>query len=164
MSGRFITRYVTYFKAPISNTEPTVNCTLQELYKCIREEIPFRELTVQVRMEMPNEKAYKRAKTTLLPLVTPTGVFTSRNLGGLVALNGLGVLDFDHLESMEAAIKLRDALFADSRLKVELAFVSPSGHGVKVFLPYKLNPELPLKESYRNSMRSAWEYVRRSMA
>ncbi|QKG54376.1 hypothetical protein GKZ67_19445 [Hymenobacter sp. BRD67] len=66
--------------------------------------------------------------------MTPGGVFTQRNERGLVAPSGLMVLDFDKLVDLAAA---RSALLADPKLgpAVVLLFTSPSGDGLKCFLP-----------------------------
>ena len=54
----------------------------------------------------------------------------------LEELSGLVVVDIDHLESTEEAEILRQELFDDPYLCPALAFISPSGLGVKAFIPH----------------------------
>ena len=44
-------------------------------------------------------------------------------------------MDVDHLESNEEARKLRQLLFEDPYLHPVLVFISPTGKGVKAFVP-----------------------------
>lgn len=45
------------------------------------------------------------------------------------------MVDIDHLASLEEAEQLRNHLFEDPYLGTRLAFVSPGGLGVKLFIP-----------------------------
>ena len=66
---------------------------------------------------------------------TPHGVFSRRKSDALISASGLVVIDIDHLASLEEAEQLRDHLFEDPYLGTRLAFVSPGGLGVKLFIP-----------------------------
>ena len=68
--------------------------------------------------------------------MTPCGVFTRRRSDCLEEASGLVVVDIDHLESTEEAEILRQELFDDPYLCPALAFISPSGLGVKAFIPH----------------------------
>lgn len=50
--------------------------------------------------------------------------------------SGLVVVDIDHLPSVTQTERLREALFADACLRPALVFVSPTGRGVKAFVPW----------------------------
>ena len=75
-------------------------------------------------------------KQQTLPYVTPCGIFSRRRSDCLTEASGLVVVDIDHLESAEEAGLLRQQLFDDPYLQPLLVFVSPTGRGVKAFVPY----------------------------
>ena len=52
-----------------------------------------------------------------------------------------------------------DRLFADEVLHPVLSFVSPGNQGVKLFIPYRINPFLSVEESFDNALHTAWEYL-----
>ncbi len=83
----------------------------------------------------------REAKARLLPYVLPCGTFSYRNRDSLVKPSGLLPIDVDHLPSHEEAVELRQRLFDDPMLRPVLCFISPSGLGVKAFVPYTLPPE-----------------------
>lgn len=88
-------------------------------------------------------KSEQRALKNQLPAVTFGGTFTGRKANTLSRYSGLVVLDFDDLPDAAAS---RDALKDDPH--VMLAFVSPSGTGLKVVVPVGTGPE---------RHRDAWE-------
>ena len=88
-------------------------------------------------------KDEQRALKNKLPAVTFGGTFTGRKANTLSRYSGLVVLDFDALSDAPAA---RDALRDDKH--VMLAFVSPTGTGLKVVVPVGTGPE---------RHRDAWE-------
>ena len=69
------------------------------------------------------------------------------------------VIDIDHLASPEEACTWRDTLFADERLCPDLAFISPSNTGVKLFVPYRLSVTATIEWAFDEARRSAWEYL-----
>ena len=80
--------------------------------------------------------------------------------GGPVAFpSGELVIDIDHLASPEEACTWRDTLFADERLRPDLAFISPSNTGVKLFVPYRLSVTATIEWAFDEARRSAWEYL-----
>ena len=117
---------------------PYKEITLQEVYKLITSSERLKTLTETVRRAAENgdEKAYRMLKQQTLPYVTPCGIFTRRRSDCLEELSGLVVVDIDHLESTEEAEILRQELFDDPYLCPALAFISPSGLGVKAFIPH----------------------------
>ena len=59
----------------------------------------------------------------------------------------------------QEAIRWRDTLFADERLRPDLAFISPSNTGVKLFVPYRLSVTATIEWAFDEARRSAWEYL-----
>lgn len=154
--------YISYFLPPITNKVPAREISTEDLFREITTSEPLRNATQQVRdaLARGDNGAYKSLKTHKLPLVTPAGVFSYAKTDALEVPSGLMVIDVDHLPSHEAACQLRDRCFQDSWLRVELAFVSPSGLGVKLFIPYSVPVDAPLGAYYREYMELVWVYLR----
>ena len=134
---------------------PYKEITLQEVYKLITSSERLKTLTETVRRAAENgdEKAYRMLKQQTLPYVTPCGVFTRRRSDCIEEASGLVVVDIDHLESTEEAEKLRQLLFDDPYLCPALVFVSPTGQGVKAFVPCAIG------QSATDGIRWAMNYV-----
>lgn len=128
---------MSYFLPPITNTLPTGNCTLREVYQWITEDKSLETVTNELRVFVGEGRVaeYRQLKQQRLPFVIPYGVFSRRNNDALISASGLVVVDIDHLASLGEAEQIRDLLFADPYLETRLAFVSPGGLGVKLFIP-----------------------------
>ena len=136
-----------FFNAPIkpytgkygirysAQTAPTCEMDVLATWTMIRSNDVLRNLTCRLR-SMESEAERREFKATQFPFVTPCGTFTRRAAGQVASLSGLVVLDIDHLADLNEANRVRDLLFDDPVLQPSLAFVSPSGQGVKLFVPY----------------------------
>ncbi|MDD3038160.1 BT4734/BF3469 family protein [Bacteroides sp.] len=112
---------------------PFCEVSVEQIHQMITCNEDLKVLTEQVR----GAADMRAAKSSLLPYVTPCGIFTRRNGKCLVSSSGLVIVDIDHLESYEEAVEMRHALFDDPFLCPVLTFISPSGRGVKAFVPYR---------------------------
>lgn len=140
---------------------PYKEITLQEVYKLITSSERLKTLTETVRRATENgdEKVYRMLKQQTLPYVTPCGVFSYRKSDSLTGPSGLIVVDIDHLDSRQEAEKLKRQLFDDLLLRPVLAFTSPSGHGVKAFIPYDLARIPDTKQNISENINWAMNYV-----
>lgn len=140
---------------------PYKEITLQEVYKLITSSKRLKTLTETVRRAAENgdEKVYRMLKQQTLPYVTPCGVFSYRKSDSLTGPSGLIVVDIDHLDSRQEAEKLKRQLFDDLLLHPVLAFTSPSGHGVKAFIPYDLARIPDTKQNTSENIHWAMNYV-----
>ena len=140
---------------------PYKEITLQEVYKLITSSERLKTLTETVRRAAENgdEKVYRMLKQQTLPYVTPCGVFSCRKSDSLTGPSGLIVVDIDHLDSRREAEKLKRQLFDDLLLRPVLAFTSPSGHGVKAFIPYDLARIPDTKQNTSENIHWAMNYV-----
>lgn len=77
------------------------------------------------------EQQLKNLKAKTLQAVTPSGAFSYRNNSGLTKHSGLLCLDLDDLN--ERLAEAKDAIIKDPHTAA--CFVSPSGTGLKVFVP-----------------------------
>ncbi len=139
-----------FFKAPIApqkdaggkvlrpaTVTPYSEVDVAQLHRFITTNEELHAITDAVR----TASNVREAKARLLPYVTPCGVFSYRNSFHLVKPSGLLPIDVDHLSSYEEAVELRQQLFDDPMLCPALCYISPSGLGVKAFVPYALPPE-----------------------
>ena len=110
-------------------------------------------------VENGDEKVYRMLKQQTLPYVTPCGVFSYRKSDSLTGPSGLIVVDIDHLDSRREAEKLKRQLFDDRLLHPVLAFTSPSGHGVKAFIPYDLARIPDTRQNTSENIHWAMNYV-----
>lgn len=115
---------MSYFLPPITNTLPTGNCTLREVYRWITEDKSLETVTNELRAFIREGRVaeYRQLKQRQLPFVTPHGIFSRRKSDALISAS-------------REAEQLRDHLFEDPYLGTRLAFVSPGGLGVKLFIP-----------------------------
>ena len=148
-----------FFNAPITNQVPNGVVCVSQLHAYITTSEWLRERTDQVRAASSDEKRFRRLKQSLLPYVTPAGIFSYRKEDHLLVPAGEFVIDIDHLSSPEEAICWRDTLFADERLRPDLSFVSPSTTGIKLLVPYRLSIKKTVEESFDEAVRFAWEYL-----
>ena len=135
---------------------PVAEVSLEQVFKLITEDEQLKELTCRVR----SAKDMRAAKASLLPYVTPCGVFTKRKADGLVMPAGLVVIDIDHLPCADDAKRLKERLFGDAFLRPALVFVSPSGLGVKAFVPYSILRNPNTFKNISENTRWAMNYVR----
>lgn len=140
---------------------PSTEITLQEVWKLITGSERLRLLTEEVRgaARCHEESKYRALKQSTLPYVTPAGVFSYRRSDRLITPSGLVVLDIDHLGSDEETEDMRRNLFRDSFLMPELVFMSPSGRGVKAFVPYDLHRLPDVKQNAAECVTWLMTYV-----
>lgn len=150
---------MSFFQAPIHNKKPVGVCSVRSLYAYITGNATLRDLTARVRAASADAAEYRRRKVALLPYVTPGGVFSYCKESCIIQPSGLFVVDIDHLASPAEAAGWRDRLAADPLLCPDLAFVSPGGNGVKLFLSYRLAPDDVVSEAFGRAMRAAWDYL-----
>ena len=124
-----------FFKAPISNTKPHSETTLQKVYNAIVGNY-YKERTEKLRAilaaplscgEGLGERS-RKFKAVNFDYCTFSGTFTARSDKALIKHSGLLCVDFDHLQSVDT---LRNQLLQDEYFDTQLLFVSPSGKGLK---------------------------------
>lgn len=122
---------------------PLRTVDLQEVYQLITADGHLAKLTSDIRQatQRNDNDTCRLLKQQTLPYVTPCGIFSRRRSDCLTEASGLVVIDIDHLESAEETEALRQELFDDPYLQPALVFVSPTGRGVKAFVPYPSGQE-----------------------
>lgn len=136
-----------YFHAPLRayvrkdgtrmtpRTEPARTMTVQQCHEMISGGW-LRDLTERVREER-REDDMRRAAETLLPYITPAGVFRERKTTEIAALSGCFVVRVTHLTGADEAEDMRNTLGHDSRLRPLLTFVTHDRHAVTALVPWR---------------------------
>ena len=162
---------MSFFNAPIAPVKDerghvTMRCTmrpyrsltLQQVYRLLTAD----ELLMRLTDEVRNAPDLNTAKRERLPYITPFGTFSYRTCSKLTAFSGLLPIDIDHLHNAQEAEEVQQALFNDPYLDTRLAFVSPSGTGVKALVPWpaaSLTDDDDVVLSAARFARQAMEYV-----
>ena len=137
-----------YFRKPIRNVDPLARVCLRQVHDLIRGEV-FCKPTFELRA-LKDEGEARSFKANNFDYVTFSGLFSRRDAKSLIRHSGLLCLDFDHLED---PLALRKALIRDKYFETLLAFVSPSGHGLKWVIPIEVSSLCP-HERWFSSVRN----------
>ena len=140
-----------YYKAPIYNTIPLGDVSLEYVANKIKG-LDFATITREYRAmpEITKEEADRKgeAKLQLFDYATFSGTFPpgEREAEKKKTESGLTCIDIDHLDNTCYSVEeMKQAICEDPHLAVCLAFVSPSGDGLKVVLK---RPEGFLNKQY----------------
>ena len=128
-----------FFQAPVTNTSPCGEMTLQNTYYYIISD-RAEACTASLRAA-PSEEEHDRIKRQCFDFVTFAGVFSKRTKDGLVTPSGLVCLDFDHVSSPDQLETIKQQIARDGMFPTMLAFTSPSGDGLKVVVRVDYAPE-----------------------
>ena len=120
---------ISYFKAPIRNTQPYKDVSPSDVAKVIKGNF-FKEKTDNLRELSDVDKA-RKFKSDNFDYVTFSGTFTERKKTALVEYSSLIALDFDHVE----VENIKNKLLNQKDIDTVLLFVSPSGDGIKWIVP-----------------------------
>ena len=135
--------YFSFFKAPVTNVQPSGKFSLVDAFNYITGD-EARERTLKLR-SMDDVKRARNFKAANFDYCTFSGVFTMRNDKALVEHSGLLCLDFDHLKDVGA---LAQRLLEDEYFETQLMFRSPSGDGLKWIVPINV-AEMPHADYFR---------------
>lgn len=120
---------ISYFKAPIRNTQPYKDVSPSDVAKVIKGNF-FKEKTDNLRELSDVDKA-RKYKSDNFDYVTFSGTFTERKKTALVEYSSIIALDFDHVDVESTKNKILNQKDIDT----VLLFVSPSGDGIKWIVP-----------------------------
>lgn len=150
---------MSFFNAPISNQVPSGVTSVKQLHTYITSNEWLKERTLSVQDALSDEKRFRKLKQNLLPYVTPAGVFLSQGRPPVIPFRRV-CHRYRPSPLAGETLHWRDTLFADNKLRPDLAFVSPSTTGVKLLVPYRLSPKASIEESFDKARLSAWEYLK----
>jgi hypothetical protein len=153
---------MSFYHAPITNKVPSGEVNLTQLHQYIVHDDTLRVNTDLVRstLAIGDANEHRARKLRLLPSVTPAGVFSRAKSTHLIYPNGLFSIDVDGLPDTATAEALRDKLFDDPMLEVRLAFVSPGGRGVKLFVAYPFHTDASFEAFFSGYILFHWNYLK----
>lgn len=141
---------IPYFIGGITQVVPKGRVSLERMLRSIKEPSPeMITLIAHIRhAAQVEDKDRKTALKAKLPYFTPAVDVTYRNYQSILSFNGIGVLDFDKLESNEVAQLLKEDLF-DKHQSIIAAWLSASGTGVRALFRMPIVENVPeFKEYY----------------
>lgn len=141
-----------FFTKPISNTHPSDELTLLDVYNYIVGD-KAKEATSKLR-NLSDVEAARNFKANNFDYITPSGTFSKRSDKCLKEHSQIINIDFDHVKELE---KLRQQLLADEYFDTQLLFVSPSGDGLKWFIEIDLS-----KASHVDYFRAIANYLKQT--
>lgn len=135
-----------FFSGGIRNTKPAKDTCSDEVVVLIRGD-RYKALCNQIQRLQDKDRDKLKAK---LDYVTPAGIFSERKMKGLVTPSGLAPIDIDDINNPE---EIKNLLKTDRY--IHLAFVSPSGRGLKIFIKIPID-----KEKYGQYVISFYHYLK----
>ena len=84
---------MSFFNAPVTNKIPTCICSVAGLHTYISTNPQLEELTRKVRTGLGDKQVFRKNKQTLLPYVTPAGIFSYCKEQCMQVPSGLFVID-----------------------------------------------------------------------
>ena len=137
------------------------DATLSEIIRMIRQDPTVKLHTLKHRYyaSQGNAAAADKEKSSCPCFSVAVRFQGGKRKRHICGWTSVGLVDIDHLASSAEAAAWRDRLADDPLLRPDLAFVSPSGTGVKLFLSYRLAPDDVLAEAFGRAMRAAWDYL-----
>ena len=125
---------MSFFRKPITNKKPLKTVSLFEVFCMVHERHAIVE-TERLRTINDHDEA-RRYKGVSFDYVTPSGVFSYCSDASLLKHSGIICMDLDGLDNVEA---IKQQLIDDPMFETLLLFRSPSGNGLKWFVPIDLS-------------------------
>ena len=145
LSTREAQPHFSFYPKPIYNLIPSKAVTLADVYEYVVSDTA-KAATETLRTITTKDKA-TQFKANNFDYITPSGIFTKREKHGLQSTSGILVIDIDDIPSAEEVDDIFFLLLGLPRLETLLLFHSPSGNGLKWFVPI-LNNEGHSHEYY----------------
>ena len=116
---------MSFYNAPITNQVPNGVVSIIQLHAYVSTNEWLRERTDRTRVALDDEKRFRQLKQSLLPYVTPAGVFSYRKEDRLLFPSGELVIDIDHLASPEELVRGETRCSPTSGYAPTSPFISP---------------------------------------
>jgi hypothetical protein len=139
-----------FFRAPITNTQPHSRATLRQIYNAIRGDY-YKPQTDKLRTITDPQQA-RKFKSQNFDYCTFSGIFTTRSDKAMLSHSGLMCFDFDNISDLK---KLRYQLQSDQYLFTQLLFISPSGNGLKWIISIE-----PNQHTHANYFHAISDYLK----
>ena len=130
------TKFISYFNPPVNYTHPADKVSYTDVYRLITSGT-LEEETNELR-GLCNPNAIKDFKATKLPHITPSGIAYTRCDDGMKYHNETLCIDIDDMEGEAQLQETKRILIEDPCFYTLMLFRSPSGDGLKWFIPIDL--------------------------
>lgn len=137
MEQRIKIKNISYFDPPVRNTTPVEKVSYTDVYRLVTGGT-LAGITDELR-GFCNPGAIRDFKATRLPHITPSGIFYTRCDDGLKYHNETICIDIDGMDSEEQLQDAKRILTEDPCFPTLMLFRSPSGNGLKWFIPIDLS-------------------------
>jgi hypothetical protein len=125
-----------FFRKPVTNVYPSQSLSVLQAYNKITG--PDYAYQTRVLRLQPDKIAARRYKASAFDYSCFSGTFTTRGDKNLIEHSGFMILDFDHIQDVT---ELKDELISNLDFETVLAFISPSGDGLKWLVKIDLSLE-----------------------
>ena len=145
MEKSYVPKKFSYWLAPISGYEdqkgryhpatvlPNCETDVARVAYMLRNDEALKKQTERVRY-FTDAAEFRQAKARLLPYITPFGVFSKRDSQSIKTYSGLVPIDLDKAEDGLDLEEAKQWIFENNAPYVKLAFISPSGRGIKLLV------------------------------
>lgn len=123
-----------FFSKPVRNVIPTSIMSIRDAYEAIKSQ-KYATPTSVLR-SLTNKETARNYKSFNFDYACFSGIFTKRCEAGLVRHSNLLTVDFDHVIRPR---HLKNNLVSNPFFETVLAFISPSGDGLKWIIKIDLN-------------------------
>lgn len=115
-----------FFYKPVQNIIPATSISAFQAYKVMIS--PRYQTPTMILRSIPDATAARTYKARNFDYVCFSGIFARRSESGLIRHSNLLTIDFDHIQKPH---ELKEDLIMNPYFDTVLAFISPSGDGLK---------------------------------
>ena len=137
MEQRVKTKNISFFPAPIWGMRPKEKVSLVDICILERSDI-YKDRTFELR-SIEDGDAARNFKEKNMDSITPSGVFPYKSDDGMKYHSEFICIDIDHLESEDKLQEVKQKLIDNQRFYTLYLKRSPSGDGLKWFIPINLS-------------------------
>jgi hypothetical protein len=152
-----------YYHAPVTTSISDTVWSIKDAYVYISSDVGAMKHTLDLGHIIkevkdginPDKSAARKYKAQNFDFACFSGTFSYRKDEAIVQHSGLICLDFDHVGDSRELWKLKGQLIADPYFTTWLAFVSPSGDGLKWVISIDIS-----RADHRTWFRALQNYIR----
>lgn len=123
---------ISYYQAPITNVVPNQSVSLEDIYKGIKTNAHYAQITKEYRADLNDssigDEVTRTKKVSNFDTVTFSGTFSRRGNNNLIKHSGYICLDLDHIKDLES---VKESMLRDNTIPTTMLFTSPSNDGLK---------------------------------
>jgi hypothetical protein len=138
-----------FYSAPVSNIYPKESWTITKLYKVITTPKYYGAITDELR----KSGSPKNIKRYNLDYITVAGTFKKRGDSHILIPSGFMIIDIDKINN---PVELKRQICLDENIDLVMAFISPSGNGLKLIIEVLFESFSTYFEGYRSYLKQRY--------